>query len=146
MFISCMSLTHWGRVTHICVRNITVAWTAPSHYLNQCRNIVNWTLGNKRQWNLDRNSYIFIQENAFENVDCEMMSISSRPQCVNARTCIILTPQTGPRTISYIAQNTHMGFTIVCSFCRYSTPTQRKTTYQWPLLLTWFNFNHSMDK
>ena len=34
--------------------------------LNQCWNIVNWTLRNKLQWNLNRNSYVFIQENAFE--------------------------------------------------------------------------------
>ena len=27
-----------------------------------------WTFGNKIQWNLSRNLYIFIQENAFENV------------------------------------------------------------------------------
>ena len=42
------------------------------HYLNQCWNIVNSNLRNKLQWNLNRNSYIFIQENAFENVVCEM--------------------------------------------------------------------------
>ena len=47
----------------------------PSHYLNHCWNIVNWTLGNKFQWNFNRNSNIFIQENAFENVVCEMASI-----------------------------------------------------------------------
>ena len=52
-----------------------VAWTAPSHYLNQCWNIVNWTLGNKLRENFNRNSNIFIQENAFENVVCEMASI-----------------------------------------------------------------------
>ena len=32
-----------------------------------------------------RNSYIFIQENAFENVFCEMASILCRPQCVKFR-------------------------------------------------------------
>ena len=52
------------------------------HYLNQWCNIVNWTLGNKLQWNLNRNSNIFIEENTFENVVCEMLFISSRPQCV----------------------------------------------------------------
>ena len=31
----------------------------------------------------NENSYIFIQENAFENVVCEMSAILSRPQCVN---------------------------------------------------------------
>ena len=89
--VSCL-LTHWGRVTHICVGNLTiigsdngliVAWTAPSHYLNQCWNIVNWTLRNKLQWNFNRNSNIFIQQNALQNGVCEMASILSRPQCVN---------------------------------------------------------------
>ena len=60
------------------------AWTAPSHYLNQCWNIVNCTHGNKLQWNFNRNSNIFIEENTFENVVCEMLFISSRPQCVNS--------------------------------------------------------------
>ena len=47
-------------------------WSAPKyllqHYLNQCCNIVNWTLWNKVQWHFIRNSYIFIQENPFQNV------------------------------------------------------------------------------
>ena len=59
------------------------AWTAPTHYLKQCWIIVNWTLRNKLQWNFNRNSNIFIQENALEHVVCEMASILSRPQCVN---------------------------------------------------------------
>ena len=86
------SWTHWGRMTHICVGNIIiirywfrwwlVAWSAPSHYLNRCLNIVNWTLRNKLQWKLKRNSYIFFQDNAFENIVCETAGILSRPQCV----------------------------------------------------------------
>ena len=48
-----------------------------------CWNIVNSSLRNKIQWNLKQNLCIFIQENAFENVVCEMASILSRPQCVN---------------------------------------------------------------
>ena len=56
---------------------------APSHYLNQCWNIVIWTLRNKLQRNFNWNLYIFIQENAFEHVVCEMAFILSRPQCVN---------------------------------------------------------------
>ena len=46
------------------------AWLAPSHYLNQCCNIVNSNFRNKFQWNRKRNSYIFIHENVFENVVC----------------------------------------------------------------------------
>ena len=34
----------------------------PSHYLNQGWNIVNWTLGNKLQWNFNPKSNIFILE------------------------------------------------------------------------------------
>ena len=72
-------LTHWGRVTHICVGYITItysdrSWSAPSHYLNQCWYIVNWALKNKLYWNLSRKSHIFIQENAFEIVVSEMAS------------------------------------------------------------------------
>ena len=62
------NLTHWGQVTLICVNKLSiigsdVAWSAPSHYLNQCWNIVNLTIRNKFQWNVNRNSNIFIHEN-----------------------------------------------------------------------------------
>ena len=59
-----------------------VAWTVPSHYLNQYWIIVNWTLANIFQWKFNQNTTIFIEENACENVVCEMPSILSRPQCV----------------------------------------------------------------
>ena len=76
-------LTHWGRATHICIGiQITIS-SDNGLSRNQCWNIVNWTLGNKLQWNFNRNSNILIQENAFENVFCEIVSMLSRPQCVN---------------------------------------------------------------
>ena len=68
---------HWFRLW-------LVAWPAPSHYLHKCWNIVNWTIRNKPQWNLKRNSYIFTIENAFENVVWKMAAILSRRQCVNS--------------------------------------------------------------
>ena len=81
-YTSIQVLTHWGRVTHICIRKLAIIGSdnglSPSHYLNQCWNIVNWTLRNKLQLNWNPN--IFVQENAFENV-CKMASILSRPQC-----------------------------------------------------------------
>ena len=43
--------------------------------------IVNLTLKNKLQWNFNRNSYIFIQWNTFENFVCKMAAILSRLQC-----------------------------------------------------------------
>ena len=70
------------QTNHHWFRPWLVAWTAPSHDLNQRWNMVNETLTNKLQWDINRNSYIFIQENALENVVCEMASILSRPQCV----------------------------------------------------------------
>ena len=84
-------LTHWGRVTLICVNKLTIIGSGNglspgsiwSHYLNQCWNIVNWTIGNKLQWNFNRNENIFIQENAFENIVWKMAAILSRPQWVN---------------------------------------------------------------
>ena len=47
-------LTHWGRVTHRCAGNliIIVVWSIPSHYLNQCWNIVNLAFRNQLQWNV----------------------------------------------------------------------------------------------
>ena len=73
-------------MTHIYVGNLTIigsdnGLSAPSHYLNQSWNIVNLTLTNKLQWN----SNIFIQENAFERIVCEMTAILPRPQSVNSQ-------------------------------------------------------------
>ena len=53
---------------------------APSYYLNQCWNIVDWTLRNKTQWQFNQNFNIFIHENAIEIVVCEMASILLRPE------------------------------------------------------------------
>ena len=77
-------------MTHICVVELDHHWfrqwlvtcSAPSHYLNQCWNIVNWTFSNKLQWNFNQNSTIFIQDIVFKNVVCKMASILSRPQWV----------------------------------------------------------------
>ena len=44
--------------------------------------MANLTLRNKLQWNVIRNSYIFIEQKAYENVICEMAAIFSRSQCV----------------------------------------------------------------
>ena len=67
-----------------------VAWSAPSHYLNQCWNIVNWALRNKLQWNSNLNSNIFIHKNAIESVVCEMATILSWPQCFLTECTIVL--------------------------------------------------------
>ena len=46
---------------------------------------VNWTPRNKLHWNFNQNSYIFNEENQFENDSWKMAAILSRSQCVNNR-------------------------------------------------------------
>ena len=75
-------LTQWGWVTHTCVINLIIAYSEPNHYLDQCWNIIKWTLGNILRGNFNQSLFIFIQVNAFENVAWEMATILSRPQCV----------------------------------------------------------------
>ena len=70
-------------INHHCFRQWLVAWPAPSQNLKQSWITVNWSLRNKPQWNLNRNSYIFIQENAFENVSGKIAAILSRPHMNN---------------------------------------------------------------
>ena len=48
-----------------------------------CLDTVNWTLRNKFQWYSNQNSYIIIQENAFQNAIRKMSAILSQPQCVD---------------------------------------------------------------
>ena len=64
-------------------RELLVACSAPSHYLNQYWLILNWALRKKLHWNSNRNSNISIQENVFENDVCKMAAILFQPQYVN---------------------------------------------------------------
>ena len=59
-------LTHWVRVTHKCASKQTVIGSYN---------------GFKLLCNLKRNSNIFVYENAFANVVCEMAAVLPRPQC-----------------------------------------------------------------
>ena len=85
-------LTHWGRVTHICVsklfiigwdNGLSVAWTAPSHYLKQCWNIVNWTLRNKLQWKFNRNSNISSKKMHLKMASAKLLSFCLRLNVLN---------------------------------------------------------------
>ena len=85
-------LTDWGRDKMATISQTTfsalgfiwlVAWSAPSHCLKQCWNIVNWTLRNKLQWNFNQNTKLFIHENASENILCKKAAILSRGRWVN---------------------------------------------------------------
>ena len=56
-------------------RQWLVAYSAPSHYLNQYWVIINWTLRNDLQWNYNHNAKLFSHENAFEIIVCEIAAI-----------------------------------------------------------------------
>ena len=61
-----------------------VACSAPSHYLNRCWLIENWTPWNKLLWNLNQNVIISSQEIAFANVVCIISTILFLSQYVLA--------------------------------------------------------------
>ena len=80
--------------------------SAPSHYLNQCWVIINWTLRNIIQWNFDQNKKLFIHENSSENVVCERGAILSRGEMlcddIAIRICIdVIRPGKVPEWIIY---------------------------------------------
>ena len=85
-------LIHWGWVTHICISNLTIIGS--DNALSPCwRQAIIWAiagvlligpLGTNFSEISNRNLYIFIQGNGFENIVCKMPSILSLPQCVNS--------------------------------------------------------------
>ena len=71
------SVTYWDRVTHICVGNLITIGSDNGLSPGRCQviiwtntgiHIVYWTTRNTPQWNVNRNSYIYIQGNTFVNV------------------------------------------------------------------------------
>ena len=104
-----LPLTHWGRVTHICVSKLTIIGS-DNGLSPERRQAIIWTnagiliigpLGT----NFSRNSNIFIEENVIENVVCEMAAILSRPQCIKMKYSKIF------------RQNVY----IYCGMCMWST-------------------------
>ena len=69
-----------------------VAYSAPSHYINQCWVIVNCTLRNKLQWNFNKNTELFIHKNASQNTVCKMAAILSRGRWVKFLSEIAVLP------------------------------------------------------
>ena len=84
------ALTHWGRVTHICVSDLNSIGSDNGLSPGRHQAIIWTNAGILLIWPLERNfsensieSNIFIHKNAIESVVCEMAFILSRPQCVN---------------------------------------------------------------
>ena len=79
-------LTHLSLIPHTCVRESgqhwfrlwLVAYPPLSHYVNQRLFIVNWTIRNKQKCNFNKNTQLFIHENASETILCDMAAILSR--------------------------------------------------------------------
>ena len=65
-----------------------VDFSVTSHCVNQYWLILTWAIGNKFQWNFNQNTTVFLEENWFENVVCEMAFKSSRLKSI-----IILIPK-----------------------------------------------------
>ena len=88
MILHQYDLTHWGRVTHICVSKLTIMGSdsslspglpAPSHYLNQWWNIVNWTLIKSTNFS---EILIVIYTSTFKKLQFTMSSGKWRPFCL----------------------------------------------------------------
>ena len=102
------TLFHLPLLPHMCINELGQHWfrewhaasSVPSHYLSQCWLIVNWTLTNKLQWNSNESKKLFIHQNAFENVICEMSAILSRKRWVRWESCL----QSQPWEL-YVAQH-----------------------------------------
>ena len=81
---------------HICVGNLTIIGSDNGLSPGRRQAII-WTnagilligpLGTNFQWNFNQNSNIFIKENVFASVICEMASILFRPQSVKCISCL----------------------------------------------------------
>ena len=78
-------------MTHICVGNLVII-SSDNGLSPGRRQAIIWTndgillIWTLRKKLFNRNLNIFIQDNAFENIVCEMMAILAWPQCVNTWT------------------------------------------------------------
>ena len=91
-------LTHWGRVTHICVSKLTIIVSDNGLSPDRRQAIIRTSAGILLIGPLGTNfSEILIEiltfslkKNAFESVVCKTAVILSRPQCVNAYSTVVL--------------------------------------------------------
>ena len=85
------NLTHWGRVTHICISDLTSIGSGNGLSPGRRQAIIRTNagillirpLGTNFSAFFSQNSNIFIQENVLESVVCEKAAILSRPQWVH---------------------------------------------------------------
>ena len=90
---------YWGLVTAYNLVIIGSDNGLPSHYLNQCRLIMNYTLSKKLQGKFNRNTKVFCLENEFKNVACDISTPLFRSQCVSSSYCHVSTSLSRKRKI-----------------------------------------------
>ena len=74
------TLTHWGRVTHICVNKLTIIGSDNGLSPGRRQAIIRTNAGILLIGVLEaKNLYIFIEENAFENVVWNRAAILLQP-------------------------------------------------------------------
>ena len=124
-------LTHWGRVTHICVSQlITIVsdngWPAPSHYLKQWWNIVIWTREKKFQWKILIEIYTF----SFTKMHLKMSSGKWRPSsiCLNMLTLVTQAPGFNTQiaypsvTMAFYIETPQWSFARITHLSQYGIP------------------------
>ena len=86
-------LTHWGRVTHICVNKLTIIGSDNGLSPDRRQAIILTNAGilligplgtNTNEILIEILTFLFMK-NAFESVVCETAAILSRPQCVKEK-------------------------------------------------------------
>ena len=96
-------LTHWGRVTHICVIKLTII-VSDNGLSPGRRQAIIWTndgilLIGPLGTNFSKNSIAILTfsftKNAIESVVCEIAAILSRPQCVKIYRWPVISPHKG---------------------------------------------------
>ena len=125
------------QTNHHWFRQWPVAFPTPSHYLNQCWNIGNWTLRNKLQWNTNQNSCIFIQENAYENV---MSSGKWWSSCLDLNALRPSHSGTGLNCVSMDETSPKTRWPVLMALCSLLTPYDDTDLGQfWPMwwLVVW---------
>ena len=96
-------------IIYTCIKHL---WSAPSHYLNQCWIIVNWTLANIFQWKF--NTTIFIARQ-------KMSSAKWRPSCLGLTVLMMMPPILGHTTHFLIIH--HL---VTCPNCKVHFQIQYK--------------------
>ena len=138
--------TNWIAIDLMTVSKLTIIGSdkglSPRRHQAIVWGIVNWTLGNKLQWNLNRISYIFIQENAYADVVWKMTAILSRPQYVNISQQAVLNNDGTSITSTLLSETKHVGwlwciFTIIGVFFCFSSNSYFKYIFARGWMIFW---------